>query len=79
MSKLETLSVEFRDSAVARNTFNDGDNYTVSHDDALSSGDEPGKGENSGAIGSLTDIKMRTSLGVKNKYNSGNIYDASNA
>jgi hypothetical protein len=79
MSRLEIISKPFRDSAVVKNDYDKNDEYVQSHQDALSTGDELGKGENNGDVGGITDIKTRKSLMVKNKYKCGYVYDASTA
>jgi hypothetical protein len=79
MSRLEEMSIAFREAELAKNTFKKNNEYTPNHPNALSTGDEPGKGENANSIGGLTDIKTRASLLTKNKYNSGNEYNDSNA
>lgn len=79
MSKLENISKPFRDSAIVKNEYDKNDEYVTSHANALSDGDELGKGEKQGSIGGLTDIKTRQALIAKNKYNSGYIYDSTTA
>lgn len=79
MSNLEKISVQYRKPLIAKNSFDKNDEYTVAHDDALSTGDEPGKGEKGGLIGSATDIKTRKILLVKNKWKTGYMYNATNA
>lgn len=79
MSRIETRSKSTRETLLAKNTFKTGSEYNSSHANALSDGDEHGKGEKSGSIGGATDIKMRSSLMAKNMYNSGSEYNASNA
>ena len=44
------------------------------HENALSDGDELGKGENNGNVGGLTDINTRTDLTNRNTYNDSNGY-----
>ena len=46
--------------------------YSATNPNALSDGDEKGKGENSGKIGSLTDINTRTESLSRNFYNGEN-------
>ncbi len=43
---------------------------------AISDGDEKGKGDNNGKVGSLTDINTRTELINKNVYNGDNGYSS---
>ena len=79
MSRLEDSSVAFRKILVAKNNFNGNKPYVAGHPDALSTGDEDGKGEVNGSVGGLTDIKTRKTLVAKNKYNSNRTYNASTA
>lgn len=79
MSKLEEVSVPFRKNLIAKNDFDNNDQYTVGHPDALSTGDENGKGEVNGEVGGATDIKVRKTLIAKNKYNNNKEYYAGTA
>jgi hypothetical protein len=79
MSKLEDSSVAFRKTLIAKNDYTGNKPYVAGHPDALSTGDENGKGEVNGSVGGLTDIKTREALIAKNKYNSNRTYNASTA
>ena len=79
MSRLEELNSEFRNQLIPKNTYNNNDTYTVSHPNALSDGDEFGKGEYNGSIGGKTDIDKRYTLLTKNIYSNENPYDSSKA
>jgi len=79
MSRLEDVSLPFRKQNVARNDYDNNDQYSVGHPDALSTGDEDGKGEVNGQVGGTTDIKMRETLATKNKYNKNREYNAGTA
>lgn len=79
MSKLEDLSVNFRNTILAKNRYNLNDEYNSGNPDALSTGDELGKGEYNGSVGGATDIKERYKETAKNKYNFNNEYNSSNA
>lgn len=79
MSKLEDIGVSFRTKLIAKNDFNKNDEYTAGHPDALSTGDENGKGEKNGEIGSATDIKKRKTLLTKNKFSSNKEYNSGTA
>jgi len=79
MSKLEDYSAGFRKTNVARNPYNTNDEYNAGNPDALSTGDEQGKGEVNGQIGGATDIKERKKEIVKNKYNRDKEYNAGTA
>jgi len=79
MSRLEGVSLPFRNCSIAKNDFSDGDQYTTGHPDALSTGDEEGKGELNGSIGGKTDIAMRKCEISKNKFQQGRQYDVTTA
>jgi len=79
MSKLEKSGAEFRKKEIARNEFDGNDEYSVSHPNAMSDGDEKGKGMNNCQAGSLTDIKTRQKQIASNKYNSNREYNDSTA
>jgi hypothetical protein len=78
MSRLENNSLIYRKEQIVKNAYNNGSEYNESNKNALSDGDEKGKGETN-TVGGLTDIKTRNSLLVKNKYKTGNEYNESNA
>ena len=79
MSRLEDVSLPFRDQNVARNDYDNNDAYNGSHSNALSNGDEKGKGEVNGSVGGATDIKTREKELVKNKFTATKQYNASTA
>jgi hypothetical protein len=79
MSRLEGISKPYRDQELAKNRYSLNDEYNVGNPDALSTGDELGKGEYNGNVGSATDIKTREQLLAKNKYNSNAEYYAGTA
>jgi hypothetical protein len=79
MSRLEGYSEGFRKTNVARNSYNNNNEYTAGHPDALSTGDELGKGEVNGEVGGATDIKERKREIVKNKFNKNKEYNAGTA
>ncbi len=74
MSKLEDIGAVQRQSLAAKNTYNNNDEYNISHSNAVSNGDEKGKGEMNGEAGSATDIKTRNTLITKNKFKNGKEY-----
>ncbi|MFW6247192.1 MAG: hypothetical protein ACOC22_03420 [bacterium] len=76
MSRLLDNSEEFRQENMTRNKYKKDDFYEIGHEDVLSDGDEHGKGENNGQIGSSTDISKRNGLMVKNMYSKNNEYYA---
>jgi hypothetical protein len=79
MSRLEDISEQYRKREEARNSYNKNDEFGVGHPNALSDGDEKGKGENAGQVGSKTDIEQRKLAAAKNKYNLNRPYDDSTA
>lgn len=79
MSRLEEQSVQYRKREIARNDHDFNDEYSGTHPDALSDGDEKGKGEKNGSIGSATDIKERNQQIAKNRYNYNREYNDSTA
>jgi hypothetical protein len=79
MSRLEDVSLPFRKTNVARNDYDNNVPYEVGHPDALSTGDEDGKGEVNGQVGGATDIKTRYKLMTKNKFNKNREYNAGTA
>jgi hypothetical protein len=79
MSRLEDVSLPFRKREIARNDYDQNDYYNVGHPDALSTGDEDGKGEVNGQVGGATDIKTRGTLMTKNKYTKNREYNAGTA
>jgi hypothetical protein len=58
----------------ANSKFNTKNLYTISHPDALSDGDEHGKGPFKGSVGSKTDNLMRGNNIMQNAYNPNNHY-----
>jgi hypothetical protein len=79
MSRLEGESVGFRNKLIAKNDYNYNEEYNVGNPDALSTGDEQGKGELNGSVGGATDIKQREKLIAKNKYNYNKEYNDATA
>ena len=79
MSRLEDISLQFRTCTIAKNDYDNNDPYVAGNPDALSTGDEQGKGEFNGSVGSATDIKMRETLITKNKFGKNNEYNAGTA
>lgn len=79
MSKLEDISAPFRKTEIAKNTYNNNDPYNSGNPNALSTGDEKGKGEVNGDVGSATDIKVRNTLLTKNRFTKNKEYNAGTA
>ena len=67
-TRLELLAEQFRNESIARNSYQSNSQYDSNHPNALSNGDEKGKGELSNNIGSSTDIGLRTESIARNKY-----------
>jgi len=79
MSRLEEVNAPLRNKELAKNPYSSNVPYSAGHPDALSTGDEQGKGENNGSIGSSTDIKTRETLLAKNKFTPNKEYNDSTA
>ena len=80
MSRLEEISEQYRKREIVRNSYDKDDVYAGSHPNAVSDGDEKGKGLGSpGTVGGATDIKSREVAASKNKYNQERPYDDSSA
>lgn len=82
MSRLLENGKQYRDREFARNSsvlYTPNDPYRVAHPNALSDGDDKGKGELNGSIGSQTDINQRQFADSKNSkyYTKNKPYDAS--
>jgi len=78
-SRLLRMDPEFLKKNISRNIYQEGDPYNMGNKNALSDGDEKGKGENNGSVGSATDIKTRNKLLAKNKYSETDPYNIGNA
>ncbi len=74
---LEEYNKQFRLEELAKNKYGNNNQYTEGHADALSDGDEQGKGERNGSVGSKTDIEQRGKLLAKNIYTPNDPYDMS--
>lgn len=79
MSRLEDISVQFRKKNVARNDYDENDKYEAGHPNALSTGDEKGKGLVNEQVGGATDIKTRETAMARNKYNRNREYNDATA
>ena len=67
----------FRNREIVRNKYKTTNEYRASHPNALSDGDELGKGENNGSIGSATDVRERNIAEARNTFTKNNPYDIS--
>lgn len=74
---LRKYSDEYKKRETARNKYNNNDEYRQGHADAVSDGDEAGKGENNGSVGSKTDVERRRIETARNRYSKNNPYDSS--
>ena len=81
MSRLETSGAEIRKKLLSGNIYNANKEYNSSHKNAISDGDEKGKGEVGGSVGGKTDIETINKLKSKGRgvYSNGSEYNASNA
>jgi hypothetical protein len=64
--QLTKIAEAQRNALLAKNDYNTSKEYSAVNKDALSDGDEKGKGELNGSIGSATDRAEKTKLVVKN-------------
>jgi len=79
MSRLQDISEEFRKNNISRNTYTNNDVYEQGHPNALSDGDEKGKGRVEDSVGGATDIFKRHESASRNDYNKNRPYDSSTA
>lgn len=79
MSRLLENSEQYRKQQITRNDYTRNDEYSGTHPDALSDGDNLGKGEKDGSIGSKTDIRERKQQLKSNKYSYNKPYNDSTA
>jgi hypothetical protein len=73
--QLTKIAEAQRNALLAKNDYNTSKEYSAVSKDALSDGDEKGKGELNGAIGSATDKIEKTKLVVKNTFTPNNQYE----
>jgi len=76
ITKLEKIANEQRAEHLARNEYKYTNSYGSTHPNALSTGDEKGKGQvgDSGDVGGLTDINTRIDNTGRNYYQPHNQY-----
>jgi len=72
-TQLEIIAEKERQAHLTRNSYIEKNGYGVTHENALSNGDEKGKGE-AGTIGSSVDIQARVENLLRNPYSSSNQY-----
>jgi hypothetical protein len=79
ITQLEALANQLRPTELAINRYSANNGYGITNPNAVSDGDEFGKGQNeSGQVGSLTDINTRTDIISANKYGANNGYGVTN-
>lgn len=77
-TELENIANQQRLLQLSKNDYTDVKQYNSNNLDALSSGDEKGKGEYNGQIGSLSDINTRKENLIKNDYSGTKQYNSNN-
>lgn len=68
LSPLEIISEKFRTELLNKNNYNNNNNYSSTNKNVLSDGDDKGKGDLNGSVGSKTDINTRIENINKNTY-----------
>ena len=63
-----------RQSLISKNIYGNNFEYNAVNPNAISDGDEKGRGENNNSVGTKTDINERIGLQSKNKYGQGKTY-----
>jgi len=77
-TNLEKIAEKQRKIALARNEYDNDGKYGSTNKNALSDGDNKGKGDVDGQVGSRTDINNRISITGKNEYGDNNGYGVTN-
>ena len=79
-TQLEVIAEKLRTQEVVINRYSEKNGYGITSKNALSDGDEIGKGQvgDTGTVGSLTDINTRIQIMATNKYNGENGYGVTN-
>jgi hypothetical protein len=72
--QLTKIAEAQRNALLAKNDYNTANLYSAVNKDSLSDGDEKGKGDLNGSIGSKTDKIEKNKLIVKNIFTSDNEY-----
>ena len=79
ITQLEALANQLRPTELAINRYSANNGYGITNPNAVSDGDEFGKGQNqNGQVGSLTDINTRTDIMSTNRYGVNNGYGVTN-
>ena len=80
MSRLSDQGAILSTQQTVKNRYKQGNEYNVGNKDAISDGDNFGRGANaSGEVGTADDLKARKTQLTKNKYKEGNEYNLNNA
>ena len=77
-TQLEILAEKLRKEVISKNSYNSSNGYSSINKNALSDGDERGKGDVNGQVGSSIDIQNRIANLGRNRYNNGNEYSSVN-
>ena len=79
-TQLEVIAEKLRTQEVVINRYSEKNGYGITSKNALSDGDELGKGQvgDTGTVGSLTDINTRIQIMATNKYSGENGYGVTN-
>ena len=77
-TQLEILAEKYRKEVLGVNSYNDKNFYSSVNKNALSDGDEKGKGDVNGQVGSSVDIQNRMDNMARNRYGSNNEYSMVN-
>ena len=75
-SPLEIISEKYRTELLNKNNYTSNNFYSSINKDALSDGDEKGKGDLNGSVGSKTDINTRLENINKNKFKANSEYNS---
>ena len=76
ITQLEALANQFRPTELAINRYSANNGYGITNPNAVSDGDEFGKGQKgeNGTVGSMTDIQTRIATVTKNAFGENNKY-----
>jgi len=77
-TQLEIIAEKLRQEVISRNTYNGEKSYSSVNKNALSDGDEKGKGDVNGQVGSSVDIQNRIDNMGRNRYGVDNEYSSIN-
>jgi hypothetical protein len=77
-TQLEILAEKLRKEVISKNSYNSNNFYSSVNKNALSDGDEKGKGDVNGQVGSSIDIQNRIDNLGRNRYNGQNEYSSVN-